>query len=55
MGFTRMAALVPILIAPHAATADIKRHKAVPDAFRGEWIAARRIWGGRDDLAVKQL
>ncbi|AWN43591.1 hypothetical protein [Methylobacterium durans] len=39
MRFTCMAAIVSILIAPHAATADIKRHKAVPEAFWGEWIA----------------
>lgn len=40
MRVTRMAAIVPILIAPYAATADIKRLKAVPEAFWGEWIAA---------------
>ncbi|TGD99440.1 hypothetical protein [Methylobacterium nonmethylotrophicum] len=40
MRFTRMAVIVVILVAPHAATADIKRLKAVPEAFRGAWIAA---------------
>ncbi|GEP03418.1 hypothetical protein [Methylobacterium oxalidis] len=42
MRFTCMAAvsLFLFLITSHAATADIKRHKAVPEVFWGEWIAA---------------
>jgi hypothetical protein len=40
MRLTPLAAFIPVVIAPHAAMADIKRHQVVPEAFRGAWVAA---------------
>ncbi|ACL60529.1 hypothetical protein [Methylobacterium nodulans] len=40
MRFIGIAAVVPLLVVPHTASADIKRHKAVPETFWGQWVLA---------------
>ncbi|MFE1601229.1 hypothetical protein [Methylobacterium sp. ID0610] len=47
-----MAAAIPLLVASHAATADIKRHRAVPETFWGQWVPAGQSCINNDQPAL---
>ncbi|WP_407528435.1 hypothetical protein [Methylobacterium oryzisoli] len=52
MRIITLAAVVPLLVGPHAATADIKRHKAVPETFWGQWVPVDRSCVKDDQTAL---